>query len=302
MALGAFPFFLALLSFGRSGQAAAEKAPKHKPPHAVVPTPVEPLPPVAEWPQVVPAGLPAFPGKGWVPDVPLSSGVRARAVALRPVLWARGVGAHKTEQTAGRWITYLAKLHGGKQAVEAYRLASEVPVQPVPASTAPTPVAPKPAPAKPAPAAAKPVPAPTPAPATPVATTVTPANADRQRVAAALAKGLAGVAKGKENKGLVTAYQRMIGAKDDGMYGPTVGHALAADGVVPPSPLYWPKNWNQANKAIKDWKAFAAQQAALETNETRRLAWEESARGARMSPTTPYTAQNLQQAAAIFFQ
>lgn len=85
------------------------------------------------WPQVVPAGLPAFPGSGWVPDEPPGAGVVARAFQLLPILWAHGAGTFKTEQTAGRWVTYKATDMGPKRGVTAWRLApslrlpSEVP-------------------------------------------------------------------------------------------------------------------------------------------------------------------------------
>jgi hypothetical protein len=295
MALGAFPFFLALMQWGRTGTAAPSAArPKRPPPaHAVMPhTLTDERPPPPPWPQVVPQGLPPFPGKGWAPDTPLSAGVASRAKQLQKQLWARGAGTHKIEQVKGRWIAFLAVPHGGKKGVEAYHLASEAPVQPAPLPAEVTPAI---------------VPAPTAAPAVPVVTAPVPAapasvSPARASLAGRLAASLAGKAKGKEDKTLVREYQALAGLGTDGMYGPSVAHALASDGIVPPSPLYWPKNWNTANQAIKDWKAYAAQQAALETDDTRRLAWEESARGARMVPNTPYTASNIQQAASIFFQ
>ena len=285
--------FLALV-WGLLGGAHKAKAPKatHEPkPAPHVPGPPEP------WPQVVPAGLPPFPGKGWVPDEPPSAGVMARARQLLPVLWAHGLGTHRTEMTNGRWITYDTAMHRTKRAVEAWHLAEEPPVivSPPPPSPVPHPSpAPSPAPT-PAPAPA-PAPAPEPEPA--------PVPSARRELAARLATALAGVAKGHEDQGLVAEYEQAAGIVETGahpMYGPTVGYALAKDGVVPPSPLYWPKDWNRANQAIKDWKAFCARQAALETDDTRRLAWEESARGARMQPTTPYAGSNLQQAAAQIF-
>lgn len=60
------------------------------------------------WPQVVPSGLPPFPGPGWVPDEPPPGAVVARANALLPALWASGEGTFKVEQTGGRWIVYRA--------------------------------------------------------------------------------------------------------------------------------------------------------------------------------------------------
>lgn len=77
----------------------------------------------APWPQVLPKGLPAFPG-GWEPDLPPPKAVVTRAWQLLPSLWKSGKpGATKTEQTAGRWITYKATLHPGKKrGVDAWRV------------------------------------------------------------------------------------------------------------------------------------------------------------------------------------
>lgn len=94
-------------------------APVMAPPAVVIPPP---------WPAAVPAGLPPFPGPGWVPDSPPPPPVVSRAFALLPQLWAQGQGASKTEQTAGRWITYVARMIGTKKSVIAYRLASPAPV------------------------------------------------------------------------------------------------------------------------------------------------------------------------------
>lgn len=73
------------------------------------------------WPQVVPAGLPPFPGGGWVPDSPPGAGVVSRAFALLPELWQHGAGTFKTELTGGRWITYQAQMMGDKRGVVAWR-------------------------------------------------------------------------------------------------------------------------------------------------------------------------------------
>ncbi len=76
------------------------------------------------WPAALPPGLPPFPGPGWVPDSPPGPGVVARAFALLPQLWSRGEGATATEQTAGRWITYVARMVGTKKSVIAYKLGA----------------------------------------------------------------------------------------------------------------------------------------------------------------------------------
>lgn len=85
----------------------------------------------APWPQVVPAGLPSFPGSGWVPDSPPPPDVVARASALLQQLWRGGVGTFKTEKIGARWITFRATdFPGGKRGVVAYRLANPAAVSP----------------------------------------------------------------------------------------------------------------------------------------------------------------------------
>ncbi len=141
--MGGLPFFIfAWLFSGWSKQrrrdltsraeppTPAPPAAKPTPPPANVPTPiVTTQTPVAvkysqpvAWPQVVPAGLPGFPGPGWTPDIPVGPGVAARASQLLSQLWASGEGTFKTEQTSGRWITYRATPMGSKKGVVAYRL------------------------------------------------------------------------------------------------------------------------------------------------------------------------------------
>jgi peptidoglycan hydrolase-like protein with peptidoglycan-binding domain len=96
--------------------------PPSPPPTVPVSTPVAiPETKTPPWPQVVPAGLPSFP-TGWEPDTPVGSGVAARASELLLELWRYGSGTRKTEQTAGRWITYVATPMGSKRGVVAYRL------------------------------------------------------------------------------------------------------------------------------------------------------------------------------------
>lgn len=73
------------------------------------------------WPQAMPSGLPAFPA-GWQPDQPPPQAVQTRAWQLLPALWKTGPKSRKTEQTAGRWITYVAEPMGAKKGVVAYRV------------------------------------------------------------------------------------------------------------------------------------------------------------------------------------
>lgn len=105
-------------------------------PAPALPVPIV-LPAPPAWPAAVPVGLPPFPGPGWVPDSPPPAPVVGRAFALLPQLWARGEGASATEQTAGRWITYVARMVGVKKSVLAYRLA-----QPTAPVVAPMPMSP----------------------------------------------------------------------------------------------------------------------------------------------------------------
>lgn len=132
------PLFLLYLLFNKSKPkpvalwpAPAVPLPPPVPLHpSMMPMAAPPLMPVVApppaWPVAMPEGLPPFPGPGWVPDSPPPAPVIARAVALLPQLWRQGKGAHTTEQTGGRWITYLATLIGTKKSVVAYRLASAV--------------------------------------------------------------------------------------------------------------------------------------------------------------------------------
>jgi peptidoglycan hydrolase-like protein with peptidoglycan-binding domain len=126
-------------------------SPQQPPPTAALPPPS--APPAAQqaatkaqakaqqqpqpWPQVMPAGLPAFPA-GWQADNPPPPAVVNRAWQLLAELWKSGApGAYKTEQTAGRWITYQAQLHAGnKKGVTAYRLRSTVAPSSAPANAA----------------------------------------------------------------------------------------------------------------------------------------------------------------------
>lgn len=74
------------------------------------------------WPQAMPAGLPPFPSGRWVPAQPPPPAVVTRAWQLLSTLWAHGAGTHKTEQTAGQWITYQAQPMGQKKGVVAWKL------------------------------------------------------------------------------------------------------------------------------------------------------------------------------------
>jgi hypothetical protein len=97
----------------------ARPKPTHRPTGRVQPVSYVTPP----WPQVVPQGLPAFPGPGWTPDEPPPPAVVSRANELLKPLWGSGEGTFKVEKTAGRWIVYRATAMGDKKGVIAYREA-----------------------------------------------------------------------------------------------------------------------------------------------------------------------------------
>ena len=113
-----FGLLWALLG-GKSSTPETSPPPRQLPPGGGGGGPLVSTPP---WPQVVPAGLPPFPGAGWEFDEPPPVAVQQRAQQLVSQLWARGSGAWKIEQTAGRWIAYQAQIvASGKKGVVAYR-------------------------------------------------------------------------------------------------------------------------------------------------------------------------------------
>jgi len=101
------------------------------------------------WPQTTPPDLPAFPG-GWEYDEPPPAAVQQRAKQLVAPLWKQGQGSTRTEQTAGRWITYRAEIvASGNQGIVAYRIKAPKPPPRLPRSTGePQASLPKPAPPK----------------------------------------------------------------------------------------------------------------------------------------------------------
>lgn len=172
------------------------------------------------WPQVVPSGLPPFPGSGWEYDEPPPPAVQQRAGQLVSQLWGQGRGAYRIEQTAGRWIAYQAAIvASGKRGVVAFREKRR--------ATAPTTAAVVPSsPAQRAPA--PPPPAPRVAPASPlglptlrygVGLNPAPPSADvrllQQRLGVVPADGRFGTG----TLAAVKAYQRAQGIDDDGVVG-----------------------------------------------------------------------------------
>lgn len=189
----------------------------------------------APWPQVVPAGLPGFPGPSWVPDNPPGAGVVSRATALIPTLWAHGPGTFKTEQTAGRWITYRATPMGSKKGVVAFKLATEPSVRPPEIKVGPAEIV------TPAPA---PSPRPTPAPAVAVPVSHSPVALSTLRLKSprmtgpdvvTLQKRLGLSADGVFGSGThaaVIAFQRSKGLTPDGIVGRQTWAALFGGGAA----------------------------------------------------------------------
>lgn len=217
--------FLALLwgfAGGGSGPVTNERAPRQ--PRRPPPSSPLPPPPSPPWPQVVPKELPPFPGPGWEYDEPPPIVVQQRAGQLLPQLWARGKGAHKTEQTAGRWITYqAATVASGKQGVVAFRVK--------PGARAPSspPVARRPPPLLPAPrATTAPASYPATSPAPPrVHVEVGPATIHPEPKPRPTLRQGAGMGKLAAQQPHVAYVQKVLGvAVVDGKFGPVTAKAV----------------------------------------------------------------------------
>jgi hypothetical protein len=92
------------------------------------------------WPQAVPAGLPPWGRAGWEPDNPPPFAVQTRAQQLLPQLWKYGPYIRKTENTAGRWITFQSEPMGKKKGVVAYRVRDGAMPQPATQTDTSTPM------------------------------------------------------------------------------------------------------------------------------------------------------------------
>jgi peptidoglycan hydrolase-like protein with peptidoglycan-binding domain len=172
------------------------------------------------WPQVVPTGLPPFPGAGWVLDTPPPPAVVSRANALLQTLWASGPGTFKVEKTAGRWIVYRATPMGEKKGVVAYRESQHSSFLTPPASPASPPIV-------------------TPGP---VVHASAPSSAPSSVPASSSRTGLPTLRRGSRGSEVAIA-QRALSIADDGIFGPGTENAVRAyqrsrgltpDGVIGP--------------------------------------------------------------------
>lgn len=107
--------------------------------------------------------------------------------------------------------------------------------------------------------------------APPPASITTPVNAPPNglSVAIALAKHLASTGRGKENQEYVKAFERQEKLKVDGHYGIDNAKHIAAYGVVPPAPYYWPKQHTESRK--REYRQFLLDKAG--TDPAQASAW-----------------------------
>lgn len=187
------------------------------------------------WPQVVPAGLPAFPGPGWQPASPVTGAQSARAWQLLPELWKFGEGTWKTEKTGDRWVTYkAAQTSPGKKGVVAYTTAMQPAAAPVgPLDTTPAamrpqaPPVPRPPMAAPGPTVPASVPAAAPASGMPTLRLVSPRMTGPSVVWLQQKLGIgADGTFGTGTDAAVRNYQRAHGLTADGVVGPATWASL----------------------------------------------------------------------------
>jgi Putative peptidoglycan binding domain len=185
---------------GAAKPAAPAAAPSPPLPSGTVPaTPGTPtMPP---WPTApVPADLPPFPGKGWIPDTPVTDAISARAAYWNPLLWdlpnKKIRKPYVQEQFGGQWVTFAAEWHPGDagpqtfMAVEAWRQASAPPLAPSPPAAAVSPVS-----------------------------TSTPAQTPLQVAALAMNEALKAHGYRKADQALYVAFQKAAGLGADGFPG-----------------------------------------------------------------------------------
>lgn len=235
-ALGGFPLLLLLL--GLLGDRNKDLSRRSSAPPRPTRRPTPRLPPArtaprlqqstsrpAPWPQVVPRGLPKFPGPGWEPDEPPPRAVQQRAAQLLRMLWAHGEGSYKIEQVDGRWIAFRSHRMGTKKGVVAYRTkARNVPVPAASPTRTRAPSSARPTPMPPVDVTYRPPPRP-----------VSPLSLPTLRYGMGL--------RPKAPDSNVKLAQARLGIADDGRFGKGTlkairdfqsAHGLVADGIVGP--------------------------------------------------------------------
>lgn len=238
--LGLLGLLLALIGIGdRQPRGGGGNGGSPAPP--LLPTGTTPAP----WPQVVPGDLPRFPGSGWEYDEPPPKAVQQRAGQLLTQLWRSGAGTFKTEQTAGRWITYRAeKVRSGKQGVVAYRLKSGTTTAQPPGGLEQSRRAPAPAPAQPRMVTSPGLPQAPGRPTAPSLPGMQTAATAAPRIVSPLAMPVLKYGDGLKPKPMVpdvALVQQKLGIPADGRFGNTTRDAVIAfqvkTGLAPNLPL-----------------------------------------------------------------
>lgn len=200
------------------------------------------------------------------------SDISSSAAVQTAVKKAIATGSASTMRTVAKKLRDLGatqaavSLETAATAIEARQLADLAAATSAPAAAAPAPVTPASVIPAVVDAVTKATKA-TPTRATPVAVSTStapvstgPTKAERAALAGQVALAMKGAKKGKENKAIVTAYQKQEKLpKKDGLYGSTVALSLADTfGIVPPKPLYWGTKAGGYASYVQDKKDYKA--------------------------------------------
>jgi hypothetical protein len=186
------------------------------------------------WPQVVPAGLPPFPGPGWQPAAPVKAAMTTRAWQLLPQLWASGEGTWKAEAVGPDWCVFRASQMGDKRGVVVFTTPTAA-ASSNPAAQRPTTLPITVTPGAPLPTSTPigPPPPPPPPPTVPASAPAPTSSMPTLRLTAVRTKGPA-----------VVWLQQRLAIPADGTFGPATHAAvvsfqkaagLTPDGVVGPN-------------------------------------------------------------------